>query len=60
MIIVEKPNFQICEMHRLRGHLSNSHYPSDCVYVLSDDANEESVALGKSVMNLMDLNLRNG
>ena len=32
-------------LHRLRGHLSNSHYPSDCVYVLSDDANEDNGAV---------------
>ena len=45
MIIVEKADHSdVMRLHRLRGHLSNSHYPSECVYVFSDDASEEAIS----------------
>ena len=47
MIIVEKAEVSdVMRLHRLRGHLSNSHYPSECVYVLSDDANDDAIGSG--------------
>ena len=45
MIIVEKAEHSdVMRLHRLRGHLSNSHYPSECVYVFSDEASEEAIS----------------
>ena len=62
MIIVEKADYSdVMRLHRLRGHLSNSHYPSECVYVLSDDANDDAIStVERCVMNLMDSSWQNG
>ena len=55
MIIVEKAEVSdLMRLHRLRGHLSNSHYPSECVYVLSDDADDEAVELVERVCDQSD------
>jgi RecG-like helicase len=55
MIIVEKAEMsEMMRLHRLRGHLSNSHYPSECVYVLSDDASEEAISMVERVCDEPD------
>ena len=55
LIIVEKAEISdVMRLHRLRGHLSNSHYPSECVYVLSDDADSDAVKLVEQVCEESD------
>jgi ATP-dependent DNA helicase RecG len=50
MIIVEKAEVSdVMRLHRLRGHLSSSHYPSFCTYVVSDEASENSIDLVQQV-----------
>ena len=50
MIIVEKAEVSnVMRLHRLRGHLSSSNYPSFCTYVVSDEASENSIGLVQQV-----------
>ncbi len=55
MIIAEKAEVsEVMRLHRLRGHLTNSHYPAFCTYVVSDDASEEAVSLVEQVCDEPD------
>lgn len=55
MIIAEKAEMSdIMRLHRLRGHLFNSHYPAFCTYVMSDDASPEAIAQVQKVCDEPD------
>jgi ATP-dependent DNA helicase RecG len=55
MMIVEKAEMtDVMRLHRLRGHLVNSHYAAQCTYIVSEEASEETMELVELVCQEQD------